>query len=99
MNRSKWMIWALAGALALGVAVSAAGCAPAPGDVSNAQFEQIRKSGVRIVDVRTEGEFEGGYIEGAENVPLSEFEGAAATWDKTAPIGLYCATGSRSADA
>jgi rhodanese-related sulfurtransferase len=99
MNRSKWIIWAVALVTVVGATVAIAGCTPAPGDVGNAQFEQLMKSGVHIVDVRTEAEFAGGYIEGAENVPLSEFEAAAATWDKTEPIALYCATGSRSVEA
>jgi rhodanese-related sulfurtransferase len=81
------------------IVLALASCAPAPGDVDNAGFERLRSSGVRIVDVRTEAEYHGGYIEGAENVPMSELASAASAWDRSEPIAVYCATGERSAQA
>ena len=54
---------------------------------------------MRIVDVRSVGEFEGGHIAGAQNVPLDQFQSVASQWDKSAPVLVYCQTGSRSAEA
>jgi rhodanese-related sulfurtransferase len=99
MARSKWITVATAVAVVLGISAILVGCGAKPGDVTNAQFEAVRKAGARIVDVRTEAEFGGGYIEGAENVPMNQLEAAAAAWDKTAPVGVYCQTGARSAEA
>jgi rhodanese-related sulfurtransferase len=89
--------------IALGVvilaALAVAGCSPAAGNVDNAQFQKLQETGVRIVDVRTAVEYNGGYIKGAENVPLGELATAAGGWDRSEPVGVYCQTGSRSAEA
>jgi len=98
MSRSRVLAGVLAGVLAAVVLLALAGCAPAPGNVSNEQFKQLQADGVRIIDVRTPAEFESGYIEGAENVPIDELAVTAESWDRTEPIALYCATGNRSAD-
>jgi rhodanese-related sulfurtransferase len=45
------------------------------------------------------GEFEGGHIAGAQNVPLDQFQSVASQWDKNAPVLVYCQTGARSAEA
>lgn len=100
---APWVLWVVAGVLAVGVlylVTKPAG--PKPGDVGNAQFAELiaRPSGeVRIVDVRTPGEYASGHIPGAENVPVDTVPQAAAGWSKTQPIALYCATGSRSLNA
>ncbi len=84
----------------VGLAVAAlGGGSPAPGLIDSAQLKQLQSNGVRIVDVRTEAEFVGAHIEGSENVPMSEFAQVAQSWDPAAPVALYCATGSRSAEA
>ena len=61
--------------------------------------QKAAADGVRIVDVRSVGEFEGGHIPGAQNVPLDQFQSVASQWDKNAPVLVYCQTGSRSAEA
>jgi rhodanese-related sulfurtransferase len=65
-------------------------------NVDTAKIQQLQAQGVRVVDVRSPGEFEGGHIPGAENVPIDTFESASASWDKTQPVILYCQSGSRS---
>ncbi len=79
------------------VLVSKAGSLPSSGDIGNAELERLIDRGVRVIDVRTTGEFEAGHIPGAENVPVDEVASAAASWDRDEPIALYCATGERSA--
>lgn len=65
-------------------------------NVDTAKIQELQGQGVRVVDVRSPGEFEGGHIPGAESVPIDTFEQAAASWDKTQPVILYCQSGSRS---
>ena len=61
--------------------------------------QKAATNGVRIVDVRSVGEFEGGHIPGAQNVPLDQLQSVASQWDKAAPVLVYCQTGARSAEA
>jgi rhodanese-related sulfurtransferase len=49
-----------------------------------------------LVDVRTEEEYNSGYIPTAKNIPVQEIERTKPTDDKDALIILYCRSGSRS---
>lgn len=99
MTRSKWIILALVAVLGIGVFAVLSSGDPTPGVISNAELRSLQSDGVRIVDVRTEAEFAGGYIPGSENAPMGVFAEVAKGWDPEAPIAVYCATGSRSATA
>jgi len=54
-----------------------------------------------LIDVRTEGEWKAGHIEGAGFLDFLEddFPSKAKTLPKDRPIAVYCAAGGRSADA
>jgi phage shock protein E len=53
-----------------------------------------------IVDVRTPGEFAGGHVPHAINVPVSSIEDLEKkTTGKDQPLYLYCASGARSSSA
>lgn len=67
-------------------------------DVNAQEMQELVDQGVRVVDVRTEGEYVVGHIPGAELVPMNQVTAAAATWDPAEPIAIYCATGSRSVE-
>jgi phage shock protein E len=56
------------------------------------------EEGALLVDVRTPGEFAGGHLPGAINIPHGEIVAgiAALGADKTANIILYCRSGNRS---
>jgi rhodanese-related sulfurtransferase len=102
-KNGKYIVWGLAALaiLALGFTLfQPAGDGDAVGqgvvDVDAARMGELVAEGVRVVDVRTPGEFEAGHITGSENIPMNEIEAAVATWDKTEPVAIYCATGSRS---
>lgn len=65
-------------------------------------FEKIKEiDNPQIIDVRTPGEFAGGYIEGATNIDWngSNFNEEIAKLDKTKPVLVYCLSGGRSASA
>lgn len=55
-----------------------------------------------LVDVRTQGEFDAGHIEGALNIPVDEIKPGvdpALLPDKHKPVLLYCRTGRRATTA
>ncbi len=99
MSRAKWIALAL-GLVVLVAATFTLGSSSASGGlVDSGELQELISDGVLLVDVRTVGEFEMGHIPGALNVPMSELAAAAASWETGEPIALYCATGSRSAEA
>ncbi len=52
-----------------------------------------------LVDVRTVGEFMGGHVPHAINIPLHEFSSRASELPQDKPIIVICATGNRSRSA
>ena len=59
----------------------------------------LRNCEGRLVDVRTEAEFAGERLAGAECVPLDRLTTVAAQWSRQEPLILMCAAGVRSKDA
>lgn len=55
----------------------------------------------QVIDVRTQGEFRKGYIEGAMNYDISskDFKSHVSSLDKSRPVYVYCLSGGRSAKA
>ena len=55
---------------------------------------------VRIIDVRSPGEYAGGHLDGALNVPVDALYGIGAHVPvKSTPLVVYCASGVRSRSA
>lgn len=52
-----------------------------------------------VIDVREPGEYKGGYIAGAKNVPLSQFARRLSDIPKDRTVLLYCRSGMRSRSA
>jgi rhodanese-related sulfurtransferase len=101
MDTKKLLIWggvalvAVAGlVLLMRPADGAAG-----GNISPDRAAELAAEGVRVIDVRTPGEYETSHIPGAELVPMSELVSAAASWDTSEPLLVYCTTGARSTQA
>lgn len=60
----------------------------------------IIQNGAVVIDVRTPGEFSGGHVKGAVNIPLDKISGSIAkikAYKK--PIVVCCASGMRSSSA
>jgi len=59
------------------------------------------KNGALVIDTRTSGEFAGGHIEGAINIPYDMIANVIGKYetDKSKPIIVYCHSGARSAAA
>lgn len=70
------------------------------GKVPPDQAKKLVAEGALLVDVRSPGEFAGGHLPGALNVPVGNIGGQAADLVKKGkPIVVYCASGMRSASA
>jgi rhodanese-related sulfurtransferase len=68
--------------------------------IKTIDFAQLVQDGAIILDVRTTSEFGGGHIKGSVNVPLNKLpQYLPKIKDKSKPIIVCCASGSRSAQA
>lgn len=68
--------------------------------VSPEKAKALVSNGATLVDVRSPGEFAGGHVAGAKNVPVGELAArAAGTTPQDKPVVVYCASGVRSARA
>ncbi|MEV1068472.1 rhodanese-like domain-containing protein [Streptomyces sp. NPDC050263] len=72
----------------------------APASVATAQAVAARLDAYTVVDVRTPGEYAGGHLPGAHNVPLDRLGEAVSALGAAAargPLLIVCASGARSA--
>lgn len=64
------------------------------------EYKELIKKGAIIVDVRSNGEFAGGHINGSINIPVDQLvNNLNKLKDKNKPIITCCASGMRSASA
>ncbi|MBX2984646.1 MAG: rhodanese-like domain-containing protein [Bacteroidia bacterium] len=61
----------------------------------NAQLKEVIKDGAYLVDVRTPGEFSGGSVKGAVNIPLDTIPGKVSKFKGKKNIVLFCQSGGR----
>ena len=71
------------------------------GDVTVERARELiqEKPSMVILDVRTDGEYRDGHIEGAVNIPVNELEGRLGELEKDNETLVYCRTGNRSGTA
>jgi rhodanese-related sulfurtransferase len=62
-------------------------------------YTELIEKGAQIIDVRTPGEFAGGHIRGAVNIPLQSISNNLNKIKKDRPVITCCASGMRSASA
>jgi rhodanese-related sulfurtransferase len=73
---------------------------PRLGKTSSAEARKLVEAGARLIDVRSPGEFGGGHLPGAINIPVDQIGSRVAELKKSdKPIVLYCASGMRSGQA
>jgi rhodanese-related sulfurtransferase len=88
---------ALAVSLSLAAALPALAAVP-PGVVDGATAQRLVAAGAKLVDVRTQAEFDAGHLAGAVLIPYDQIAARAAELgSKETPIVLYCRTGRRTA--
>ena len=97
----KAILWVAIAAAVAGVLFLAFKPASGGGvkNVDSAGLLAVQEKGAQVVDVRSQGEYDLGHIPGAVIVPVDTLQAAAANWDRNATYVVYCATGSRSAQA
>lgn len=70
------------------------------GKVAPAEARALVAAGAALVDVRSTGEYAGGHIDGALNIPVDQLSRRMTeVGPKERPIVVYCASGMRSASA
>jgi len=70
------------------------------GKASSGEARALVAAGARLVDVRSPGEFAGGHLPGAVNIPVDQIGARfAEIGPPGTPVVLYCASGMRSARA
>lgn len=62
-------------------------------------YGQLLQEGAIILDVRSKGEFSGGHIQGAVNIPVAALPHQLNKLDKNKHIITCCASGMRSSSA
>lgn len=101
MSAKRLIVWvpvALVAAVGLVLLFAPAG-GPGVEEVSPGRIAQLIGEGVRVIDVRTPGEFDTSHLPGAENVPMNTLAQEASAWDRSEPVIIYCTTGARSSSA
>ncbi len=70
-------------------------------DINKQEAQTMLSQGAHIIDARSPGEYAGGCIDGAVNIPHTDIVAGIAKLNlpKDAPIILYCASGMRSGSA
>ena len=68
-------------------------------EIDSNQLEEAMKSGVRLIDVRTEAEYAQAKIEGSTHIPLHMLPLKLQDLKGSEPIVFYCRSGARSAQA
>jgi rhodanese-related sulfurtransferase len=63
------------------------------------QLEEAMKSGVKLIDVRTEAEYAQAKIEGSTHIPLHMLPLKVQELRNGEPVVFYCRSGARSAQA
>ena len=71
----------------------------ATGESRSARAHRMVEEGATLLDVRTPGEFGGGHVEGAVNIPVSELGSRMSEVPTDHPVVVYCLSGGRSSAA
>jgi hydroxyacylglutathione hydrolase len=70
------------------------------GTIDMTEMERRRVSGsARVLDVRSDAEFEAGHVPGALHIPHTRIGAKAATLPAGQPLAVYCNSGARAAAA
>ena len=64
--------------------------------ISAVELKQNFSQNINLIDVRSELEFNNGYIENSTNIPLNNLQKNLDILNKTKPYYVYCAGGYRS---
>src|SRR5690625_4136712 len=65
-------------------------------EVKVSQVRELVESNAFIIDAREQGEYNAGHLQGAIDIPLSEFRGRLDEIPKDQPVYVHCRSGQRS---
>jgi rhodanese-related sulfurtransferase len=68
-------------------------------EIDSNQLEEVMKSGVQLIDVRTEAEYAQAKIQGSTHIPLHLLPLKLQDLKDGQPVVFYCRSGARSAQA
>ena len=66
-------------------------------EISPQRAAELVRNGAQLVDVRQDGEYAAGRIEGTLHIELDQLPSQADAIDRDRPVVFYCRSGSRSA--
>lgn len=69
------------------------------GQSGNSELSEAVKNGAFLVDVRTPGEFAGGSVPGAVNIPLDQVSSQMSRFKGKKGVVVFCKSGMRSGQA
>lgn len=69
------------------------------GPIGAARAHALVEAGATLLDVRTDGEWAAGHLDGAVHLPVAELPARMAEIPRDRPVVVYCASGVRSASA
>lgn len=69
------------------------------GGGNNTELQDAINNGAFLVDVRTPGEFAGGSVKGAVNIPLNNLQRNLNKFKNKKSVVVFCASGMRSSQA
>ena len=84
---------------ALLLVLAPVGCTTASHRIDSAAAHTLVEQGATLLDVRTEGEWSGGHLPGAELIPLQQLASRMSEIPRDEPVVVYCQSGGRSAQA
>ena len=100
-SRSLRLRWLAPLALTLIAAAPLAACDPAEAGSGSATSQSEGRTavarGALLLDVRTTGEFAGGHLDGATNIPVEQLANRLSEVAAQKEIVVYCRSGRRSA--
>jgi rhodanese-related sulfurtransferase len=93
------VIWWVVGAVALFLMLRPS--VPADAKLSPAEVKEAiaKEKALQLVDVRSHGEFGGGHLAGAKNIPVGDIGSRLMELYKEKPLIVYCRSGARSSAA
>lgn len=89
----------LAALLTLTLAACNGAGAQASHDVGSAQAHALVEQGATLLDVRTQGEWDGRHLPGAVLIPVQSLESRMSEIPRDHPVVVYCQSGGRAARA
>lgn len=83
------------------IGLSASACSAPGGEsrISGTEAHALVQQGATLVDVRSDGEWSSGHIDGAVHMPVDEISERMSELPRDHTIVVYCASGMRSARA